>query len=943
MGVSEATYRVTTEDLLIHKFSVRHAISAVPPDLEQARGFLGLPDLDMWRDYYIEVEGDLSTAQVEAISSALSDGVGTVVFHGDRLHQGIMVQVAHRSGIIDNESDSIVAICELLGVRARAGKVALTYRSASPRLAEVIRATRYNPNIEELHTQEPAYRTLVPAGRYIPAERYDLLALDDRELEALGRADGRNLSPRQMRQIRAIQARTRAGTVTDALLEALDARWSDHCSHTTWRSHGRLLERLVRAARDTGNPNIVSMFEDNAGVWDFYGDWALAIKGETHNGPSAISAYFGQLTKLGGVLRDILGTGLGADPIGCFEYTATGLPESPSPIAGRPAPRQIAHDTIRAIKEYGNTFGVPMMCSRMTFHPSYRAKPFALGGSVGLLPRHLAGRGRPQPGDMVVLIGGLTGNEGIHGASASSAGATMDEAAVQIGAPLEQVKFRKAIIDLRDAGCLRALTDVGGAGLNSAIGEIGEACGVWINTALVPLKTSALPMWRILLSESQERMVLAVPPSKLQTARSITTRHMVRTTVIGRFTGTKRYCVFHNPSFNEAKVVAMAPDALPERFGELGFDVPYELLRHEPKQRRVGPPLSPDPAPTPWPELDREALPLLLRQVVADPEVASQRYADDQYDSTVQGNTAHGPRYGRRHRVPSHYWAATPLDGSPAAVVVSTAFDPWLFDAHPVRALRQMFCRLLGAQVLAGVALGDVCVCDNFYTPHLEPGAAKWLVAMVDELARLVRLFGTPVISGKDSSAGSTQTDEGLVSVPPAVFLTALGKVPSVDRLLFEHWRQPGGVLVRIGPETSSVTATVMARARGLEGGTLDDLSAEDYRNYLGALAEARHLFRSGAPIGPGGLAARLVAGALAGDLGVDLAVEPDAEILFAEHRCGAVVEIDEAHVDRLPDALCPLVVGRLREASGIGLSGKDLLTPEVEEAWAGSFLARIT
>ena len=120
------------------------------------------------------------------------------------------------------------------------------------------------------------------------------------------------------------------------LLEALDARWSDHCAHTTWKSLGNLLDRLVAASRDTANPNIVSMFHDNAGVWNFYDGYALAIKAETHNGPSAISAYFGQLTKLGGVLRDILGTGLGADPIGCFEYTATGPLDAAPPIAGRP-------------------------------------------------------------------------------------------------------------------------------------------------------------------------------------------------------------------------------------------------------------------------------------------------------------------------------------------------------------------------------------------------------------------------------------------------------------------------------------------------------------------------------------------------------------------------------------------------------------------------------
>jgi phosphoribosylformylglycinamidine synthase len=328
---------------------------------------------------------------------------------------------------------------------------------------------------------------------------------------------------------------------------------------------------------------------------------------------------------------------------------------------------------------------------------------------------------------------------------------------------------------------------------------------------------------------------------------------------------------------------------------------------------------------------------------VADPEIASQHYADDQYDSTVQGNTVHGPQYGRRHRVPSSYWAATPIDASTAAAVVSTAFDPWLFEAHPVRALRQLFCRLLGGQVLAGVELNDICICDNFYTPHLEPHAGEWLVAMVDELACLVRLFRTPVISGKDSSAGSTRTEDGIVSVPPAVFLTALGKVSNSDKLLREQWQQPGNILVRIGPDSPSVTATVVARVLGLEGGTLDDLRPEDYRTYLQALANARHLFCSGTPIGPGGLAAKLVMGALSGDVGVELALEePDMQALFAEHRCGAMVEVDEAHVASLPDVLRPVIVGRLREAPGVGFYGKNLLTPAVEASWISSFTKRI-
>jgi phosphoribosylformylglycinamidine (FGAM) synthase-like enzyme len=930
---------------LIHKFTVRPAPGCTPPELALIRDRLRLPDLQVWRDYYVDFETAPGPGQLAELAALLGDGVEWVAGIDERLAENC-VQVAHRAGIVDNESDSIVTFCGYLGLRARAGKAATTYVSRSPHLADRVADRCVNPNIEEIHLDEPGYHTLTPAGRYLPPERFDLRGLDDRALAALGRSGGRNLSPEQMRHLRHVQATLRLDQVTDVLLEAVDARWSDHCSHTTWRSHGQLLKRLVAAAEATANPNIVSMFEDNAGVWEFYDGWSLAIKAETHNGPSAVSAYFGQLTKLGGVLRDILGTGLGADPIGCWEYTATGFPEEPAPLKGRPDPRHIALDTIQAIKEYGNTFGVPMMWSHLSFHRSYRAKPFALGGSVGTLPTACARRGAPAGGDLVVLIGGRTGNEGIHGASASSAGAVMDEAAVQIGAPLEQVKFRKAIVDLRDAGCLRAITDIGGAGLNSAVGEMGEACGVWINTALVPLKTSALPMWRILLSESQERMLLAVPPEQLEPTRRITNRHAVRATVIGRFVGTGRYTVFHDPALKEDAVVTAPAGAVPEHGGDSGFDCPYELLSWEPPQVCVEPVPAGDAVVSGFPALTAGALPALLERLVADVEVASQLYADRQYDSTVQGNTIYGPRYGDGDAVvASGYWAGGPIPGSPAAAVLSAAFDPWLYEVNPVLALRQMFCRLLTGQVLAGVRLGDICICDNFYTPHLAPHSGGWLVAMVEELAALVRHFGAPVISGKDSSAGSTMTDEGLVSVPPAVFLTALGKVPDRALLLPERWQLPGHLLVRVGPATGSTAGTVAARVLGLDAAALDGIDVAAHRRFLSALRAARGSFASGCLIGPGGLVARLFTSSLAAGLGVEVDCPGgggDVSFLLAEHRCGAVVEMAEADLENLPAELEPVVLGRLTATPGIRIGEVEVPTSAVRKSWSTSFAERI-
>lgn len=926
---------------MIHKFTVRPILAGPRAASADSRRVPPHESRQVWRDYYIETLEPLTPAQTAAVMGALSDGIVHQAFPGDPLEPERMIQVAHRAGITDNESDSLVAMCGLLGISAIAGKTATTYCYSSPRDLHEIEPL-YNPNIEEIHRTEPGYTTLIPSGGYVSPEIFDLLSLDDDALGAIGKANGRNLGLFQMRQIQCIQEQLGAPCVTDVLLEALDARWSDHCLHTTWRAHGDLLARLIAASISTGNANIISMFHDNAGVWDFYDGWAIALKAETHNGPSAVSAYFGQLTKLGGVLRDILGTGLGADPIGCFEYTATGYLGSPSPIAGRPTPRHIALDTIRAIKEYGNTFGVPMMSSHMTFHHLYRAKPFALGGSVGLIPKRFAQRGHPVSGDVVLLIGGRTGREGVHGASASSPGAVIDISSVQIGSPLEEVKFRKAIIELRDADCIRAVTDLGGAGLNSAVGEMGEACGVWVNTALVPLKTSALPMWTILLSESQERMLLAVPPEKLQSAREILQRHQVSGAAIGRFVSNGNYCVFHDENMTEADVLAKSPGATVLTKGDLGFDVPYSLMTYDlPQLNTPSPPSFSEYEGTipPWPSMTPSEMADIIYLVMSDLEVASQKYADSQYDSTVQGNTVWGPQYGGSSRVSSGYWAAAPVEHLSAGIVVAHAFDPWLYELHPLHALRQMFCRVLGTLVLAGVSLEDIAVCDNFYTPDRHADSSYWLVSMVDELASLVRLFGTPVISGKDSSAGSTDTDEGVIHVPPAAFFTAIGKVPDVDDLVSEQWQRAGNLLVRVGPSFRSPAGTLAGRLLGLSGGCLDSITGERYREYLRSLEGVRPRLASGCRVGIGGTLASLCQSSLASGLGVTLdSRRPSPEDLFTEHRCGAVIEIEESELGALPSILDPTVIGRLHREPGVWLGKRNLLSSRVTDRWQNAF-----
>lgn len=921
---------------MIRKFSVhRKAGDTAPEHLTRQLG-----DLTSWREYYVEFVDSPDEADVTRIAGALADPMIFSVEVDVRIDSASQVQVAYKRGITDNENDSIVELCEMHGVPARAAKVTTVYASGDPKLTTIVSAEACNYNIEELHSKEPEYDTLMPVGIYEAMQTFDLRGMDDVQLAALGRAGGRVLELDKMHRIREIQERLDLGYVSDAMLEALDARWNDHCAHTTWKSLGNLLGKMVEASKATDNPNVVSMFHDNAGIWDFYDGYGIAIKPETHNGPSAVSAYFGQLTKVGGVLRDILGTGLGADPIGVFEYTATGLLESPSPIAGRPSPRQIANETIRAVKEYGNTFGVPMMWSHMTFHDKYRAKPFALGGSIGLIPLDKAQKGKPVAGDHLLLIGGLTGNDGIHGASGSSAGAVMDTTSVQIGSPLEEIKFREAILELRDSDCIRAITDMGAAGVNSACGEMGEDVGVWLNTALVPLKTSGLAMWRILVSESQERMALAVAPEKLEEARSILRRHHVRTTVIGRFTGNDRYCVVHDPDITEDDVIGSDVTALPVA-AEVGFDLPYSLLKYRPAEVEVEAPRQKWVIRSEWPSVSADQVPLVVQDVLRDYEVCDQAFANEQYDSTVQGRILYGPTIGDEYLVPTGYYASKPVYGLDRALVFSVAYNPWLYDAHPVLAARQSFVSTLLTQVTAGVAVKDVCLCDNFYTPHLEDDSYSWLVGMVDELVALSKHFGTPFISGKDSSAGSTQTDEGLVSVPPGVFLSALGKVPDAADLRPETWCAAGNVVVRVGLDTPSLAGTVAARVFDREANDVDAIEIEAASELFAKLSELPLTDApSGRVIGAGGVLSALVYGSLSSGLGID--VDPsiaDLTELLQEHRCSVLLEMTTESFERLGADLGARLVGRLvPRGPSVTFAGSNLLDDASISAWRSSF-----
>ena len=344
---------------------------------------------------------------------------------------------------------------------------------------------------------------------------------------------------------------------TDVELQILGQTWSEHCCHKTFKGKiliegGKEVNSLFKtyiskATKEINAKWCISVFEDNAGIIDFDKGYAIAAKVETHNHPSAVEPFGGAATGVGGVIRDILG--VWADPIACTDvlgfgplnYDYTKLP------AGMKHPKYIYMGVTAGIGTYGNNMGIPTVNGAIYFDESYTGNVVVYCGCIGLLPLKKYKK-EAKAGHYVVLAGGKTGRDGIHGVTFASAELTekseeVSRPAVQIADPIEEEKVTRAMMKIRDLELGSATTDIGGGGLSSAVGETADrfGCGVTVDLGKVPLKYTGLAPWEIYVSESQERMFLTVPPENLQKVLEIFETEDVEANAIGQLTKEKGF------------------------------------------------------------------------------------------------------------------------------------------------------------------------------------------------------------------------------------------------------------------------------------------------------------------------------------------------------------------------------------------------------------------
>jgi phosphoribosylformylglycinamidine (FGAM) synthase-like enzyme/phosphoribosylformylglycinamidine (FGAM) synthase PurS component len=747
--------------------------------------------------------------------------------------RGPIREVCYQRAMTDPEMESFISAAKSVKLNdVRWVRLATRYQFcglAEDEAEEVTERLLCNAQTQTVIRPNENWLTLVPQGEPWPIVFASLDMLDDDDLRALSAWRRLNMPLEQLRAMQSFFVSVEPRLARDAEIEMFAGRWSNHCSHTHWRAL-HLFDDLKDALRVINHPLVKSALVDNSGVMLFYGGYCICLKVESHIYPTFAGDPFGGIMTLhGGILRDIIWTAQGAWPFASTIIMGTVDPKiawSEVP-QGAFHPQVVLQESIRGTHDYTNPMGVPMAWSEYLIHPR-NWKGLAIGQCFGVLPESRATKGQPQPGDYVLLIGEPTGNDGIHGATVSSGDmtaetCTIDASSVQIGMPIGERGFMEVVPILRDADCTRAGTDCGAVGLSSAVGELGEETGVWVNTACVPLKCASLSPWQIWISESQERGVTAVPPDKLRLALSILADYEVRAAVIGVFTDTGRCQVVHSTDHQDHQSwpVEVAPN-------EVVIDLPYSVLKDgcPLPEIEVAPPLLILPgrdADKRWQPRRNMDWIRLIRQHLGTYELSDQSVAAHKYDQTVQGNTAVPYIGGRDQNMPDDISVFTPVRGQPWGAGIGTTVSQRWPSVNPTRAGELLMAGAMAKLVAAGFSPSDITCCVHVYTPPVtdSPKNARYLVDLVKTgYLEASQVLGMPVISGKESGSGRFVTAEGeIIDAPLTCAVAALGRIPDVNSVIPKSFANAHDVIMLFSPGATSwsLGGSVFGESEGLE------------------------------------------------------------------------------------------------------------------------------
>jgi phosphoribosylformylglycinamidine synthase len=706
---------------------------------------------------------------------------------------------------------------------------------------------------------------------------------------------------------------------TDVELETFAQTWSEHCSHKTLKGSvdfyenpdrkgaGRRITNLLKETIFGATQSIrkqlgqddwcVSVFEDNAGVVRFTDEYHVCFKVETHNHPSAIEPYGGANTGIGGVIRDPLGTALGAKPVCntdvfCFarpDYPAEDLPP------GVLHPLKVMKGVVSGVRDYGNRMGIPTVNGAVCFDDRYLGNPLVFCGTVGLIPVDRAHKAA-QEGDLIVVVGGRTGRDGIHGATFSSIELTSESesisgGAVQIGNAITEKKLVDVLLQARDRNLYHAITDCGAGGFSSAIGEMGADLGAIVYLEKAPLKYEGLSYTEIWISEAQERMILAVPRDKVAELQALCASEDVESAVLGRFEKTGRLRLMY-----EGHQVA----DLDMHFLHEGIP---GIVREAYSPPRVVQPKAPV-------EIKADPRTTLLR-ILSSLNVCSKHWIIRQYDHEIQGGSVIKPLVGVRDDGPSDAAVIAPVLGRWEGLAVGCGIQPHLGDLDPYAMAGCAIDEAIRNVVAVGADPARIAILDNFCWGNTDrPDVFGSLVRAAEACRDVALAYGTPFISGKDSLNNEFHAQGHHIVIPPTLLISALGRVADVRKCVSMDLKEPGNFVYLVGTTRDELGGSHFNLVNGLRSGEVPrvdvDLGPRVFRGLHQAID--RGLVRSCHDLSEGGLAVALAEMAFAGGLGLEVELPdspPGMEAqLFSESCSRFLAEVRPGRAGEFEDCL---------------------------------------
>lgn len=934
-----------------------------PIQVQTARGFL--------------LQGSLESNQVEAIAQQLLAEPVVETYRIENRNVGSdsgNIFVLPKPGVTDAQAETALAAMQALDYPVEAVRTFRKFQfqnQSIDQLQHLAKTLLFNDAIEQVVFGALEIENLLSQQPYaFDLQTVPLRQADADDLNRISREGGLSLTLVEMQTIQHhFQGLDR--DPTDIELETIAQTWSEHCSHKTLAGkieftdgHGtrhfdNMLKETIFAATQTirhelaDNDWCVSVFKDNAGIVEFDDTCSITFKVETHNRPSALEPYGGANTGIGGVIRDTLGTGMGAKPICNTDVFCFAPPETPTDQLppGVLHPRRIMKGVVSGVRDYGNRMGIPTVNGAVYFDDRYVGNPLVFCGNVGLIPNNMAFK-EPQPSDLIVTVGGQTGRDGIHGATFSSAELTEDSevtsgGAVQIGNAITEKMVTDVLLQARDQNLYTAITDCGAGGFSSAVGEMGEELGaeVWLEKA--PLKYQGLSYTEIWISEAQERMVVAVPEKNWAAFEALCSSESVEATVIGKFEATGNLKLMFQDQVVGELAMSFLHDGRPEVVRQAHWKVADD-------QESVAPEANVDVNAT-------------LLGILGSPNVASKHWIIRQYDHEVLGGSVVKPLVGVQNDGPSDAAVIRPKLDSRRGIAISCGMNPYFGDLDPYHMAQSSIDEAIRNCVAVGADPTRIAILDNFCWGYTDrPETLGSLVRAAIGCHDLAIELKTPFVSGKDSlnnefsytdSDGARQT----ISIPSTLLISALGQVPCVDQCVTMDLKSAGNAIFLVGQTNpEELGGSHFNLVTGQTVGGVPRVDSKLANRIFKGMHESiqKGLVRSAHDLSEGGLAAAAAEMGLAGGLGIEIDLSAthgkgpyqasagwceDSQSLghlFSESNTRFLCEVAPEHVAEFEshwDGLATKIGVVTEKDQAVISSGKfkiDLSISEIKHAW---------